>query len=101
MRGCSGSGSEGHASTHDDADAGDGTGDLILSGDALFGPAVRQNACVEAAPVSVPADAAACAAIAGTDLDTANACDLVLTDDPDDGDMARFPFFKGPSIDEG
>eukprot|EP01043_Picozoa_sp_COSAG02_P050242 COSAG02_NODE_5142_length_4595_cov_1.552269_1_plen_1531_part_11 len=69
------------------ADAGDGTGDLISSGDALFGPAVRQNACLEAAPVSVPADAAACAAVTGADLDTPNACDLVQTDDPDDGDM--------------
>ena len=35
--------------------------------------------CTEAATTSVPADAAACAAVTGTDLDDATACDAVMT----------------------
>lgn len=67
------------------ADAGDGTGDITVSGDALFGPELLKNACIEKAPISVLADANACGAVVGTDLDTADACERVLTDDPDDG----------------
>ena len=80
-------------------DKGDGAGDILVSGDALIGPAIRSNACVEAALISVPADAAACAAI--TDLDTPDACALVLTDDLDDGAMKACSYIStlpGPRL---
>jgi cytoskeletal protein CcmA (bactofilin family) len=78
-------------------DTGDTTGDLLVSGNVLFGPHFRQHSCVETAVDSVPTDVDACVAIAGTDLDTPDACGLVLTDDPDDGDTKACSYTRMPA----
>lgn len=83
-------------------DAGDTTGDMLVTGSMRFGPDSIVHSCVEAAAVSVPADATACAAVTGLDLMSAAVCELVMTDDlldaPNTQACTYVPSVTGPRV---